>query len=371
MAAISILNIASDVPPNKIDSDTMLDSVSDRISDQTLKMFQSMDIDSRYSVLDKYEKYICGERPRKLISGVNELAANSVIKCVEKTTTKLDIGLFISITNTASRPLPCTAYEVISKLGSDVFPHDVNIINMQNQGCSALVKALEVASYYLSANPDKQVMINVAEAHTAMFEPAFCNKEAKVVSFPELKCITNQESQNEAFMKLNNAINSYLFGDGAISILVGAGNNESEFTSHHLTNLNSEDTELLHMDEGGSEHPFHLGFPHYMLGKQVGEKGALYSKLLFDKVNNSNIDYYLVHTGSKKIINSVQHELGLDDNLNKIRMSYDVLKYYGNTSSCSIGFMLDNLINKTDYHGKTLIISFGVGFSASIAKFDI
>lgn len=61
----------------------------------------------------------------------------------------------------------------------------------------------------------------------------------------------------------------------------------------------------------------------------------------------------------------------LEDQLEKIAVSYFILKNYGNLSSCSIGFMLDTLINKKKVNGTILLISFGVGFSGSFAKLKI
>ena len=157
------------------------------------------------------------------------------------------------------------------------------------------------------------------------------------------------------------------------------GSQDDSFESYHLTNIEPGDSEILCMNEGGSKIPCYENFPQYTLGKVVPERGARYSELLLHQAisqNNSNltrddINFYLIHTGSKKIISAVQKNLMLDDQMDKISVSYFILKNYGNLSSCSIGFMLERLINQQNVNGTILLISFGVGFSGSVAKLKI
>ncbi len=373
MSSIEILSIASEIPEQKVNSKDILNKIESKISMKALEMLQAMDIETRYSVVDNLPSYLVHEEQRKLLAGVNELGASSIKKCLEKSPHDYNIGLFIAVTNTAERPLPCMAYEIISMLDEDMMPRDINVINMQNQGCSALIKAFEMASYYLQACPHKQVMICVSETHTAMFPP-ITSKEM-IRTFPEIRELPEYQQQ-DATNHLNNLINSYLFGDGAVSILLG-NNAAATFDFYHLTNIDADDKEILCMNEGGSKMPCYKNYPKYTLGKQVPQRGATYSKLLLNQViddsrlSKEDISHYLVHTGSKKIISAVSKNLHLEEQQAKIALSYFILKNYGNLSSCSIGFMLDNLINEKKEHGDVLVISFGVGFSGSVARFGI
>lgn len=377
MGSIEILSVASAVPQQNVSSKDLLNKASAHISAQAMEMLQTMDIEKRYSVVDDYPSFLTGEKNRALLTGTNELGVESIKKCIEKFPNDLDIGLFITVTNTAERPLPCMAYELISMVDDDYLPHNVNVINMQNQGCSALIKALELASYYLQANSKKQVMICVSEAHTAMMSPALSAKS--IYSFGEIKEINDPLEQQQAMTNLNNLINSYLFGDGAVSLILGYGNESNNFESHHLTNIEASDSEILCMNEGGSKIPCYSNYPQYTLGKLVPQRGAMYSKLLLQQIMNSketasakeNINFYLIHTGSKKIIHAVQKNLHLEDQAEKIAISYFILKNFGNLSSCSIGFMLDRMMNIQKVSGTIVVISFGVGFSGSVAKLKI
>ena len=78
--------------------------------------------------------------------------------------------------------------------------------------------------------------------------------------------------------------------------------------------------------------------------------------------NIAEVDDCLIHTGSKKILDGVCSQLHLEKDSTKVQGSYDVLKTYGNLSSASTGFML---AEKAEWTGPTIVVGFGVGFTAS------
>jgi len=78
--------------------------------------------------------------------------------------------------------------------------------------------------------------------------------------------------------------------------------------------------------------------------------------------NIAQVDDCLIHTGSKKILDGVCSQLKLETDSTKVQGSYEILKNYGNLSSASTGFML---AEKTGWAGPTIVVGFGVGFTAS------
>jgi 3-oxoacyl-[acyl-carrier-protein] synthase-3 len=75
------------------------------------------------------------------------------------------------------------------------------------------------------------------------------------------------------------------------------------------------------------------------------------------------VDDCLIHTGSKKILDGVCSQLELSPDSSKVLGSYRVLKNYGNLSSASTGFMLAD--KQGSWFGPTMVVGFGVGFTAS------
>ncbi|MEG2101859.1 MAG: 3-oxoacyl-[acyl-carrier-protein] synthase III C-terminal domain-containing protein, partial [Flavobacterium sp.] len=76
-----------------------------------------------------------------------------------------------------------------------------------------------------------------------------------------------------------------------------------------------------------------------------------------------NIDHMIFHPGGKKIINKVESlfsELGKNINSTK-----EVLKQYGNMSSATVLYVLEQIMDENPQGGeKGLMLSFGPGFSA-------
>ncbi|KTD66290.1 3-oxoacyl-[acyl-carrier-protein] synthase III C-terminal domain-containing protein [Legionella spiritensis] len=375
MAAVNIMSIASEVPDQRVLSEDIINAMEGKVSNGVADMMKNMDIRQRYSVVEDYSRYLSGKKERKLISNVNQLAVKSIHKCVNAVKEKLDISLFIAITNTALRPLPCMAYEIMSMIDETIIPRNTNVINMQNQGCSTMVKALEIAQNYLKLDENKQVMITIAETHTAMCPAILGNN---VLSYAEIDELVNLDDKKEALLELNKLINGYLFGDGAITILLSNNNSKSTFICEHVTNLSPGDTDILYMNEGGSLIPSYSGFPHYYLSKSVPLRGIIYSKYLLKQILAGmpqeefvkNLDLVFIHTGSKKIIDCILRALKFGGHEEKSAISYSVLEQYGNLSACSLAFMLEKAINDNQKLGKVLLASFGVGFSGSMASWS-
>ncbi|CEK11906.1 3-oxoacyl-[acyl-carrier-protein] synthase III C-terminal domain-containing protein [Legionella hackeliae] len=374
MKAIDILSITSVVPEQTVSSQEIIHEANGHLSTDVHSMLASMEIDQRYFVVEDYPRYLSGKIPRRLIENINDLAVKSIYKCANSIKKEVNICLFITVTNTAMRPLRSMAYQIIAKVDPTILSREVSVINMQNQGYSSLVKAIEVAQSFLTTNPRKQALIRVAETHTAMSPPTLIEK---TIAFSEIRSIVEGEEKEAATLRLNKLINSHLLGDGAVSMLLQLGEDKQNFECVHLTNQSCKDTEILHMDEGGSFKPLYEGFPQYYLSKIVPARGLFYSKRLFQKLCGGsegnyidNIDFFLIHTGSKKIIDGVRHAFSLEEN-EKVSHSYSIIKNFGNLSSCSIGFMLDEALNIHKKTGNFFLISFGVGFSGSIAKWQL
>ncbi len=372
---INVVAIATAVPEQVILSEEIINELKGQLSDGTLEMLEHMCVNQRYSVIEDYPKFMSGKKERKLICDVNKLATDSINNCVELAKDQLNIGLFIAITNTASRPLPCTAFELAGLVDSTIIPRDANILNLQNQGCSIMVKALEVAQMYLALHEDKQVLITIAETHTAMLPPV---GKASVHSFQEIEQLPPSYDKTEAHKNLIHLLNQYLFGDGAISMLLD-NNRESSFVSKHLTNISKKDINILYMNEGGSLMPIHPSYPEYSLTKSVPKRGMIYSKSLLKKMLGEashetfmeNIELVLIHTGSKKIVDGVISALNIEKMKEKAHLSYEIINSYGNLSSGSLAFMLEKAINRDKISGNILLVSFGVGFSGSMANWEL
>ena len=82
-----------------------------------------------------------------------------------------------------------------------------------------------------------------------------------------------------------------------------------------------------------------------------------------NNLNIKDIDHMIFHPGGKKIVTTVESLFaGLDKNIDDTK---EILKQYGNMSSATVLYVLENIMNRNPQKGeKGLMLSFGPGFSA-------
>jgi alkylresorcinol/alkylpyrone synthase len=81
----------------------------------------------------------------------------------------------------------------------------------------------------------------------------------------------------------------------------------------------------------------------------------------------ADIDWWAVHAGGSRVLDQVEKQIGLSDG--QLRFSRGVLKHYGNMSSPTCLFVLDEILsNGRPRPGEWgLVLSFGAGFTAFAA----
>jgi 3-oxoacyl-[acyl-carrier-protein] synthase III len=236
-----------------------------------------------------------------------------------------------------------------------------------------LLKSIEVAQWYLAANPGRLAIVVMSEAHTPYVAPLL---GSEYLGYRELIRLRkdqrlNPEQFEQQRLDTTFVIQSMLFGDGAVALLVGCEEGKPAFGPiSHLTNDAPNDMNLLTMVRH-STHPSLKGRPQYFMQPSVPSRGAHYAVTTVKNVlqhpdspvsDLDEVDDCLIHTGSKKILDGVCSQLALQPESAKVSNSYKVLEEYGNLSSASTGFML---AEKNDWTGPTIVVGFGVGFTAS------
>jgi 3-oxoacyl-[acyl-carrier-protein] synthase-3 len=321
--------------------------------------------------MNNYADFLNGA-PMSLTSSTTELGVQATRKCIEESgVDPSQIGLLVAATNTPDQMLPCLASEVMGRTHG-LLPRSMSTVSMQSQGCSVMLKSVEVAQWYLAANPGKMAVVLMSEAHTPYVAPLLRDEYH---GFREIARMRKNDRLTDAAFETQRTettlvIQSMLFGDGAVALLLGqdiAGKPAFGPISH-LTNDSPEDVNLLTMVSNSS---MLNGKPQYFMRPAVPTRGAHYAVTTVNDVlhnpmspvsDMSQVDDCLIHTGSKKILDGVCSQLHLDSDSTKVHKSYDVLEQYGNLSSASTGFML---AGKKEWAGPAMVVGFGVGFTAS------
>ena len=369
---MNLLSAATSTPKHAFKTTDLSSALMHKLSPELINTLNSMGVDQRYSVMDNYPDFLAG-KPMNAKSSTTELGVGATKRCIEEWQgDPTRIGLLIAATNTPDQMLPCLASEVMGRTHG-LLSRSLRTVSMQAQGCSVLLKSIEVAQWYLAANPGKLAMVLMAEAHTPYVAPLLRDEYH---GFREVIRLRKEQKLNESQFEQKRldttfVIQSMLFGDGAVALLVGNEEGKPSFGPIcHLTNEDTDDVNLLTMNSSSS-HEFLNGRPQYFMRPSVPSRGAHYAVSTINDVlqhpdspvsNIAQVDDCLIHTGSKKILDGVCSQLHLETDSMKVQGSYEVLKNYGNLSSASTGFML---AEKEDWTGPTIVVGFGVGFTAS------
>ena len=369
---INLLSAATSTPQNAFQTTDLSNALMHKLSPELINTLHSLGVEQRYSVMDNYPDFLAGKAMHAR-SSTTELGVGATRRCIQDWRGDPSrIGLLIAATNTPDQMLPCLASEVMAQTHG-LLSRSLRTVNMQAQGCSVLLKSVEVAQWYLAANPGKLAMVLMAEAHTPYVAPLLRDE---YLGFREILKLRKERKLDEAQFEQKRldttfVIQSMLFGDGAVALLLGSEEGKPAFGPiAHLTNEDAEDVNLLTMNSTSS-HEFLNGRPQYFMRPSVPLRGAHYAVSTVRDVlqhpdspvsNLAQVDDCLIHTGSKKILDGVCSQLHIDTDSTRVQGSYDVLRNYGNLSSASTGFML---AEKTDWKGPTIVVGFGVGFTAS------
>lgn len=344
------------------------------LSTDLVGTIRRMGVEKRHVAMANAAEFLTGrDQEMVLDETATTLAVAALRRCLDGTTDPDDpkLGLLIAVTNTQARLLPGLAPEMVAA-APDLLSSSIRLINLQGQGCSALQKAVEVAGWYLASNPDHRVAVVASEANSA-YAPRVTDD--RYLSFREIASAAPGELDwPTELAKTGALVQNFLFGDGAAALLLGSRETSVEFGElRHLTNLKPADQELVRIDGGGSRAP-RLdgdGRPRFSLEPSVLRSGPDYVVRLVRALLDSgalgvaDVDALaplLMHTGSKKLLDLVCRELGIDRTSPSIAASYATLKRYGNLSSASIGFML---AEGQFEPGVGLMAGFGAGFSAT------
>jgi alpha-pyrone synthase len=88
--------------------------------------------------------------------------------------------------------------------------------------------------------------------------------------------------------------------------------------------------------------------------------------------SQNDIAYFAIHPGGKKILEVIEQELNLTKEQNK--PAYEVLRNYGNMSSPTVLFVLQEVcknLNHTDHSKKILSFAFGPGLTLESMVLEI
>ena len=220
---------------------------------------------------------------------------------------------------------------------------DVMTFDLVGQGCGAALPNLRVAEALLAAARTNRVLSICVEVCSAAF---YLDDDMGVL------------------------ISACLFGDGAGAAVLSNAPNASRRVKWKISGslLEPRDRDLLRFEQ---KH----GMLRNILAPQVPGLAAEHAeKLLSDTlaragVERSQVAGWVLHPGGRDVLIALREKMCLGER--DLRWSEAILKEYGNVSSSSVYFVLQNALNDSVPAGLWWMSSFGAGFSCHGALLEV
>jgi alpha-pyrone synthase len=214
-------------------------------------------------------------------------------------------------------------------------------LQLQYMGCHAGVKALDLANTLANEKSDNTVLVVCLE---------LCSLHAVLPSM--------RDSVNDIKM---NIINNLLFGDGCSAFVVSSDTTEGYEIMHTMTYVlpNSENHLTWKMGDNG----FLMKIDKSII-QNISSNIENALNTFKESYHFSDNDVQLiVHPGGPAILDTIINTLHLEPSA--LNPSFDILKNYGNMSSCTVFFILNQYIinNKENLKKYALFIAFGPGMT--------
>lgn len=344
MSETRIVQLAKALPPFCRTTDEIIPFVSLWLQDQeprfrrkVVKIFEGAGVDRRYgimSIADVFTKTSFEEKNQVYVQEVKKLGQEALEKALEKAKWQgKDLDFIITVSCTGIMIPSLDAY-LINALE---LRQDIVRLPVTEMGCAAGVSGIIYAKQFLSANPGKRAAVIAVESPTATFQ------------------------LNDFSMA--NMVSAAIFGDGASCALLSS---------------NEEDTGPKIVGDGMYhfyDHIEMMGFDltntglRMILDPKVPETiAAHFPKLTYPfleghQSNMEKVQHLIFHPGGRKIVQTVEDLFGkLGKNIDETKK---VLKEYGNMSSATVLYVLEEFLKKDISSGEQgMILSFGPGFSA-------
>lgn len=320
------------------------------------QIYSRSGIETRYSILQDFRQTTpsqkslffnghgaspaTGYRNDVYIREGRKLFVETARKLCENSETKpADITHLITVSCTGFYA-PGPDYDIIKSLGMNTATERYHLGFM---GCYAVLPALKLASKITENDPKASVMVISAELCTLHFQ---------------------------AGNKTDHLISASVFGDGAAGAIVrsqkpdGSGYQLNSFAST-ITKKGSEDM-AWSIGDNGFDMILSAYIPELLAG---GLDDFLQPVLKRYGLHAEDVNQWAVHPGGRAILDKVESYLELSER--SLEASRNVLSEFGNMSSATIFFVLDQIMeNAIDLDNETeqiIAMAFGPGLTIESA----
>jgi predicted naringenin-chalcone synthase len=310
------------------------DKLSPRSLTLTRKLFSHPSIQKRHFAIEDPESFFLEDPDRRIqrfTESSIELSSQAVTRALN------DAGLSKSdvcglVVNTCTGYIcPGISTYLIERLG---FRRNIRVYDLVGSGCGGAIPNLEVAASLLNSSSDGVVISVSAEICSATFQTG-----------------------DDLSLLVSNA----LFGDGAAAAVLWKRPEGLQLMSSASSYAPENRDAIRYVHKNGRLYnQLSTNLPHLVKHavRRVVEDVTEARSLRIDDVR-----HWALHTGGEKIINTIRDEIGLPEV--HLKATRKVLSEYGNMSSPTVWFVLDEILKEGVNKGEWgIMIAFGAGLSA-------
>jgi predicted naringenin-chalcone synthase len=259
-----------------------------------------------------------------------ELSAQAVTTALEQVGVSVQDVTGLVVNTCTGYICPGISTYLIERLG---LPRTTKVYDLVGSGCGGAIPNLQVAESLLKANGGIVVSVSV-EICSSVFQ-----------------------MDNDLSLILSNA----LFADGAAAAVLWDKPEGFELVASAGRYVPEQRDDIRFVHKNGQLHnQLSTGLPE-LVKKAAAE--VVDDLISSQGLKTADITHWAFHTGGEKIINAVQDGIGVPEE--QLRATRTVLAEYGNMSSPTVWFVLEEILRNGVSAGDTCVmVAYGAGLSA-------
>ncbi len=340
MISAQILGIGTANPPIRLTQEQSFHAAGYQ-SGRIRKIFLNSDIEYRhffFSGTPNLEE-TSDQQNQRYLSGAVKTGCRSILNCLQSAGRTVQDVDFLAVCTCTGYTCPDVGSRLIAHMG---FRKNVQRASIMGLGCAGAVPTLQVARDFVRANPGRLALMLAVEICSACYY------------------VDNT---------LETVVGNAICADGAAAFLLGA--NEQAMSAYpqivdFKTFLDTEQIEEVGLQHCNGKLRIVLGVSiQHVAGPLI--EVALQNLLERHELSRSVVRFWVVHPGGRKVIDKIQQHFGMTDD--QLRFSRNVLRNYGNMSSPTVMFVLDEIVRTGDPRPGDwgVMIALGPGMAAEVA----
>lgn len=335
-----ILGIGTANPPVRLTQEQTFHAAGYQ-GERIRKIFLNSDIDYRHFYLEGTPNRAesSDQLNQRYLRGAMKTGCQAIVNCVEAAgTTVRDID-FLAVCTCTGYVCPDVGSRLIAHMG---FSNRIQRASILGLGCAGALPTLRQTVDFVRANPGRKALMLAIEICSACYY------------------VDNT---------LETVVGNAICADGAAAFVLAIGREANPIYPQIIDFDTFIDTTQI--EEVGLQH--REGKLRIVLGASIQHLAgpmievALEQLLQRHGLSHSDIAFWVVHPGGRKVIDNVQKHFGMTDA--QLRFSRTVLRNHGNMSSPTVMFVLHEVVRSGDPQPGDwgVMIALGPGMAAEVA----